>query len=254
MENGLGGAAPGPHTDSAVVELRQYTLLPGQRDVLIEIYERVFIEGQEATGIQVIDQFRNLDDPDRFVWLRGFPDMTRRAQALDAFYTGALWMANRDAANATMIDHTNVLLLRPARPASGLRSRSARPPVGASDGPACLVVATLYHLNPAIDEDFVTFFEREIAPELTAAGATIFASYVTEQSANTYPRLPVREGERVFVWFARYPDVTAFERQRALLARSPRWTDDIEAALASRIEGAPEVLRLVPTARSQMRA
>src|SRR5688572_13276071 len=36
-------AAPLP-----IVELRQYTLLPGKRDVLIELFDREFIEGQEA--------------------------------------------------------------------------------------------------------------------------------------------------------------------------------------------------------------
>src|SRR3546814_4941010 len=68
---------------SPVVELRQYTLHPGQRDVLIELFEREFIESQEATGIRVIGQFRDLDDPDRFVWLRGFADLPARARALD---------------------------------------------------------------------------------------------------------------------------------------------------------------------------
>ena len=57
---------------SPIVELRQYTLHPGQRDVLIELFERIFIEPQEAVGITVIGQFRDLEDPNRFVWLRGF--------------------------------------------------------------------------------------------------------------------------------------------------------------------------------------
>src|SRR5687767_14085568 len=58
-----------------VVELRQYTLHPGQRDVLIELFEREFVETQEAEGMRIVGQFRDLDNPDRFVWLRGFPDM-----------------------------------------------------------------------------------------------------------------------------------------------------------------------------------
>src|SRR5688500_10172787 len=65
---------------SAIVELRDYTLRPGQRDVLIGLFEQNFIEGQEAVGMRVIDHFRDLDDPDRFVWLRGFPDMPSRAR------------------------------------------------------------------------------------------------------------------------------------------------------------------------------
>ena len=61
-------------TCCAVVELRQYTLKRGQREALVWLFENFFIEPQEAAGMQVIGQFQDLDDPDRFVWLRGFPD------------------------------------------------------------------------------------------------------------------------------------------------------------------------------------
>jgi hypothetical protein len=71
-----------------IVELRQYTLHPGKRDVLIDLFEREFIETQEAVGIEVIGQFRNVDDRDRFVWLRGFRDMASRAKALQDFMAG----------------------------------------------------------------------------------------------------------------------------------------------------------------------
>src|SRR5678816_2111311 len=102
--------------DSAVLELRQYTLHPGRRDELIELFERAFVESQEAIGMRVLGTFRDLDRPDHFVWLRGFADLASRAPALEAFYTGPVWRANREAANATMIDSDDVLLLRPARP------------------------------------------------------------------------------------------------------------------------------------------
>ena len=74
-----------------VLELRQYTLRPGMRDVLIELFEREFVESQEALGMTLVGQFRDLDDPNRFVWLRGFADMTTRAQALHDFYGGPVW-------------------------------------------------------------------------------------------------------------------------------------------------------------------
>ena len=77
-----------------VVELRQYTLHPGRRDDLIELFDREFVETQEACGMVVIGQFRDLDDPDRFVWLRGFADMESRREALTAFYGGPVWKAN----------------------------------------------------------------------------------------------------------------------------------------------------------------
>jgi hypothetical protein len=48
---------------SAVVELRRYTLRPGQRDTLVELFDDNFVESQEAVGIDLIGQFRELDDP-----------------------------------------------------------------------------------------------------------------------------------------------------------------------------------------------
>src|SRR5216110_612754 len=108
-----------------IVELRQYTLHPGKRDVLIDLFEREFIETQEAVGIKVIGQFRDVDDPDRFVWLRGFRDMASRAKALQAFYGGPVWKAHRETANATMIDSDNVFLLRPTRADSGFALKTS---------------------------------------------------------------------------------------------------------------------------------
>jgi hypothetical protein len=251
---GAAPAAPGSRAGSAVVELRQYTHLPGKRDALIAIFEREFIAEQEALGMEVIDHFRDLDDPDRFVWLRGFPDMAARARATTAFYDGAVWARNRDAANATLLDTDNVLLLRPASPAYRYPTDGDRPPVGATETPPCLVVATICPLDPAAEEGFPALFARTVAPALTEAGATILAAYATEHSPNNYPRLPIREGEHVFAWFARFPDLAAYEEHRAALARSARWEDEIAQALADRIAGAPEVRRLVPTARSRLRA
>src|SRR5260370_3928428 len=98
----------------------QYTLHPGQRDVLIELFERAFIETQEAVGAAVIGQFRDLEDPNRFVWLRRFPDMRKRLAALQAFYGGVVWKEHRKAANATMIDSVSMFCLRPAQPPSRL--------------------------------------------------------------------------------------------------------------------------------------
>ena len=79
--------------DCNIVELRQYTLHPGRRDVLIDLFDREFVEAQEAAGMAVMGQFRDLDDRDRFVWLRGFADMPSRRAALAAFYGGPVWQA-----------------------------------------------------------------------------------------------------------------------------------------------------------------
>ena len=51
-----------------VVELRRYALHPDDRETLIELFDRELVETQEAVGMDVLGQFRDLDDPDSFVW------------------------------------------------------------------------------------------------------------------------------------------------------------------------------------------
>jgi hypothetical protein len=237
-----------------VVELRQYTLHPGKRDILIDLFDREFIESQEALGIEVIGQFRDLDRPDRFVWLRGFRDMSSRAKALTEFYGGPVWKAHREAANATMIDSDNVLLLRPALPTSGFPLENMkRPPVGSDETPTGLVVATIYYFQGPLAPDFLNFFEHTLKPVIANTGATISAYFVTENSENTFPTLPVRAGENVFVWFSTFRDLAAYENYLAALSKSRRWRDEVSVELGRYLDKAPEVLKLSPTARSQLR-
>lgn len=234
-----------------IVELRQYTLHPGQRDVLIDLFDREFVETQEAEGMRVLGQFRDLDEPNRFVWLRGFPDMAGRARSLGAFYGGPVWKAHSKAANATMVDSDNVLLLRPAPKTSGFALRGAqRPAPGSTDLPKGLVVATIYHFDEPPGDALMDFFDREVWPVFEDAGASILGRFVTESSPNTFPALPVREGEHVMVLFSAFRDGAAYERYLAELGRSERWNGSTSKALSSRLKKPPETLRLSPTARS----
>jgi quinol monooxygenase YgiN len=238
-------------TSCSIVELRQYTLHPGKRDVLIDLFDREFVETQEKVGIKVLGQFRDLDNPDRFVWLRGFDDMPSRAQALSRFYGGPVWKAYREAANATMIDSDNVLLLHPAHLGSGFPLENSRR-LSLNDGgiPRGLFVANIYYLDSPADDVFVDFFDLIVKPILMKAGADILVHFVTEDSRNTFPALPVREGEQVFVWFAQFKDQAAYELYRATLSRSRRLRDEVLNALVHPLKRAPEVLRLIPTRRS----
>jgi len=68
------------------------------------LFDREFVIPQERLGLRLFGQFRDLGDPDRFVWLRGFVSWEERPQALGAFYTGEAWKAHREAANSTMLD------------------------------------------------------------------------------------------------------------------------------------------------------
>lgn len=170
---------PARQTCCPIVEFRQYTLHPGQREVLIDLFDREFVESQEAVGIKMIGQFRDLDDPNRFVWLRGFNDMTTRAQALTAFYGGPVCKAHRDLANGTMVDSSNVLLLRPVGSDSGfsLENRD-RPRHGTSEVSWGVIVATIYYCDAPVGVDFLDFFELSLKPELMETGVWIRCSRI----------------------------------------------------------------------------
>ncbi|MDI9238049.1 NIPSNAP family protein [Lysobacter sp. LF1] len=242
------------HEDN-VIELRQYAMQPGRRDELVELFEREFIEPQEAVGMHVIGTFRDLDAPERFVWLRGFADMPGRAEALDGFYSGPTWQQHRNAANATIVDSDDVLLLRPARMDSGFapaaRERAAVGSVSPSNG---VIEAGVCALDMPAQDGFLERFERQLAPRLRAAGADLIGVYVTEASANTYPRLPVREGEQVLVWFARFADVDAHHRYETALLGDGEWRTAVAQALLHGLKQPPQRMRLSPTDRSELRA
>jgi len=225
---------------SAIVELRQYTLHPGQRDVLIALFEREFVESQEAAGMDIIGTFRDAGDADRFVWLRSFPDMESRARSLAAFYGGPIWQANRNAANATMIDSDNVLLLRPAWAGAGFAADGARAPRGAAALPPGLVTATICYFAAPVTEALIAAFRSLLPRRCAEAGAELTAALVTDDSPNTFPALPVREGEHVFVWFSVFADAAS--------ARPIAFPTEVARALAK----PPEILRLHPTARSRL--
>ncbi|MFC0430903.1 NIPSNAP family protein [Kutzneria buriramensis] len=237
-----------------VVELRQYTLRPGQRDVLIDLFDREFVETQEEVGIRVIGQFRDEDEPDRFVWIRAFPDMDVRRDSLTAFYVeGVAWREHRAAARATMLDTSNALLLSPARPHSGFTPMSPRPPAGADTPPESRIAVTIYARDTALDEDFLSFFEDGVAPVMAATGATPLAYFATKTAENTFPTLPVREGENVFVWLAAFTNTAQRREHERQLAQSTRWHQKVLPDLSQRLSAPPQHLRLAPTARSQLR-
>ncbi|MER7106904.1 NIPSNAP family protein [Streptomyces sp. NPDC000229] len=238
-----------------VVELRQYTLRPGQRDVLIDLFDRELVEPQEAGGMTVLGQFRDLDDPDRFVWLRGFDDMPRRAKALESFYGGPVWQAHRDTANATMIDSDDVLLLRPASPRGGFpvppgtRQAPGEPPAW----PPSLVLATIWYGRRPFDAAFVEFFEQRMLPVLAETGGEPLAYLHSEHAPNTFPALPVRTNEEVFVSFARFTDEDHIDDHLNRLRHSERWRQEVLPTLSERCARTPQRLRLAPTERSTLR-
>jgi quinol monooxygenase YgiN len=204
-----------------VLELRQYTLHPGRREDLIDVFERTLVESQEEVGMHVVGTFIDLDRPDRFVWIRGFADNDARSAALQAFYTGDVWRANREEANATMIDSDDVLLLQPAAGRALPETSDVRPADRNGPGSSRIISATVHALEPGAED----------SSALAAIDGSALGVLHTHPGPNGFPALPVREAEHV---------VVALTDGDSHVSEIP-WTTIIQR------------LRLSPTPRSELR-
>lgn len=243
MRAAMEGAA-----EDTVFELRQYTLYADKRDTLISLFEKNFIDSQDAVGAHVIGTFRDLDDPDRFVWLRGFRDMQARQQALDAFYgRSPAWLAHKKEANVTMVDSDNVLLLRPASTPPNFGTHAPAPA-----GSHALYSVVIYYLGGVDAAEFEKFFAQSLLPRLSAAGVHPIATLTTDDVPNNYPRLPIREHDRVFLWIARWPNEDAYASFAAQMRSWSGWRDKAPEAVLPAVMRKPEQLRLQPTMHSPL--
>jgi NIPSNAP len=236
-----------------VIELRQYTLHPGRREVFIDLFDREFADPLDATGMTVIGQFRDLDRPNRFVWMRGFQNMEARAAELAAFYDSDLWHAHRNEANASIDDSDNVLLLEPVSPAGAFANIPQRPVSEEGTVGGGLIVVTLYYAKADSLSAFGSLFERSLRHRAEAAGARTLAVYVTSTQANNFPRLPIRVGEHIVVWVAQFANPEAYSAYRSKLDADKQWTQTLWPSAVEQLVRDPEVLRLTPTPRSRLR-
>jgi NIPSNAP len=220
-----------------VLELRQYTVRSGMRERLPALFRDHFIAAQEAAGARILGTFFDLDDPDRFVWLRGYPDMAARGRALAAFYGSDVWKQHRAAANAAIVDSDNALLLH-AVPGTAF----------ADSVPANGILRVSVRALSGVDSSaFARWFGERVVPWVTGCGGRVDARYVSEREPNNFEALPVRD-DAVFVWFARFPDARAERTFGRALAAKSGWRDDCPEEILPALMRKPEVLRLVASA------
>lgn len=75
-----------------IAEVRTYRVKPGRRDDFIKFFEEQSIPALRSHGIRVLGPLVDLENPNKFVWLRAFPSLEERDRMKDAFYGSALWV------------------------------------------------------------------------------------------------------------------------------------------------------------------
>jgi hypothetical protein len=148
-----------------------------------------------------------------------------------------------------MIDSDDVFLLRPAWPGAGdALLTSGRAPPGAAQTPPGAIGITVCPLHEPAGAALCDWGRIALPAALADAGALRQGWFVTEPSANDFPRLPVREGEPVLVGVAVFADVAAHESEPGA-----HWARRIASMLGPRRLAGPALThRLVPTPRSAL--
>jgi hypothetical protein len=189
----------------------------------------------------IVGQFRDRHRPDRFVWIRGFANMQTRHAALERFYTGPVWAKHSTSANATMIDVSDVRLLKPAHVETMFRLDTDGRPAINEKREATPIIVGIHPLRLAADADTSARFRRDVIPALQRKRVAVEAVFITEPAENTFAGLPVRTGN-VLVWFGALAPST--------MPPTVTQLKEATAVLTPGAGGPPEFLELEPTTRS----
>jgi hypothetical protein len=109
----LNNAAHYPLTHVAqtmIVEVRSYRIKPGRRAEFIEFFKTQAMPAQRSYGMKILGPLLDIENPNKFVWLRGFPSLDERERMKDAFYEGEMWKNELEAIAMPMLDSYDVIL------------------------------------------------------------------------------------------------------------------------------------------------
>ncbi len=93
-----------------IVEVRSYRIKPSRRAEFIEFFEKRAIPALRAHGMLVLGPLLDLENPNKFVWLRSFPSLEDRERMKNNFYEGDLWKNELEAIAMPMLESYDVIL------------------------------------------------------------------------------------------------------------------------------------------------
>lgn len=93
-----------------IIEVRSYRITPGKRNEFIKFFETRSIEALQSHGMKVVGPMVDLENPNKFVFLRGFPSMEDLHRMKGDFYGGKLWKEELEKIAMPMIESYDVTL------------------------------------------------------------------------------------------------------------------------------------------------
>lgn len=93
-----------------IVEVRSYRIKPGRRAEFIRLFETRAVPALRAHGMEVLGPLLDLENPNKFVWLRSFPSLEERERMRDAFYGSDVWKNELEAVAMPLLESYDVIL------------------------------------------------------------------------------------------------------------------------------------------------
>ena len=97
-----------------IVEVRSYRIKPGHREEFVQLFQTRAVPALRAHGMKVMGPMLDVENPNKFVWLRSFPTLEERDRMKDAFYGSDLWKNELEGIAMPMIDSYDVILCETA--------------------------------------------------------------------------------------------------------------------------------------------
>jgi hypothetical protein len=235
---------------AAVIELRSYPMKPLGRDSFIDNFEAHYLEEMERFGAIVMGQFRVMDDPDRFVWFRGFSDLTLRAPSLRAFYSGEVWNRHGPISVALFVRPLTVRLLRPLDSTDLTAGTTLAATLSAFASGTCsvetgVVVVDIFRVAESHRRDEVAEFLRATSPALESKASELRGLLVAEERNDSWEEEVIRDVREVVL--------VTVHRDRAAAERHAETVANLTIQIGGDLTGPPTSMALLPTIRSAMR-
>ncbi len=93
-----------------IVEVRSYRIKPGRRAEFVKFFETRAVPALRSHGMKILGPLLDLENPNKFVWLRSFPSPGERERMREAFYESELWKGELEAIAMPMLESYDVIL------------------------------------------------------------------------------------------------------------------------------------------------
>jgi hypothetical protein len=194
-----------------VLELRNYLLKPNKADEFSSYFNTHFVKAMTDLSGYTLGQFKINGLNNRFVWMRGFTDMTTRVKFLNDFYVNSpVWKEFGPGANDLMINSDNVYLLRPLNnnktskeQSDGINSNILKTAKG-------VIAVDFYICNSTLDK-VINLFTTTYIPFLKTLDIQDLTLWISEMSENDFPRLPVFQDKNLLISITAYNDEKEYQ-------------------------------------------